>query len=242
MEPSSRGALLIVGAGPRLGAAIARSITAESPARSRAGSRSVGLIGRNAARTAELSASLRAEGIDAYADAADVADAKSMTAAIDRLAALTGPFAVAVHNVSVWREGGVGSLTADQLLTDLAAGAASLVTLANAVVPGMTSSEGGTIIATGSGAADSPTAGAPSLAVQKAALRILTRAFAAELAPSGVHVATVTVRGELNSPGYSVTDIAAVYRELVDETAGPQDRWRTVVEFTGTGGSSAGGD
>jgi NAD(P)-dependent dehydrogenase (short-subunit alcohol dehydrogenase family) len=99
----------------------------------------------------------------------------------------------------------------------------------------MAAQGGGTILATGSGAADHPTPGAPSLAVQKAALRILTRGFAAELAPSGVHCATVTVTGTLGTPGFAVGDIAGVYADLVAETSGPPETWRTVVEFTGAG-------
>jgi short-subunit dehydrogenase len=219
------GAVLIVGAGPRLGAAIARRL---------GGGRPVGLVARSADAAEELATSLRAEGLFAVGAAADVADAADLTGAIDRLTRRAGPFAVAVHNVSVWRDAGAGTLTAADLLADLAAGAASLATVVNAVLPGMTERRAGTILATGSGAADHPTPGAPSLAVQKAALRILTRGFADELAPLGVHCATVTVTGGLDTPGFAVADIAGVYADLVAETAGPRERWRTVVEFTGT--------
>lgn len=225
-DGADSGAVLIVGAGPRLGAAIARRLSG--------GNRTVGLIGRSADSVSRLATSLDADGIPAFGAAADVADAAALTAAIGDLAQRTGPFAVAVHNVSVWREAGAGVLTADELLADLAAGAASLVTIVNAVLPGMVAGGGGTILATGSGAADHPTPGAPSLAVQKAALRILSRGLAAELAPRGVHVATVTVTGGLDTPGFAVADIAAVYADLVVETAGPRERWRTVVEFAGT--------
>jgi short-subunit dehydrogenase len=224
-EPATGGAVLIVGAGPRLGAAIARRLGGRD--------RPVGLIARTDAAAAELATSLGGEGLSAFGDAADVADAEALTAAIDRLARRAGPFAVAVHNVSVWRDAGAGTLTAGDLLADLAAGAASLATIVGAVLPGMTELGGGTILATGSGAADHATAGAPSLAVQKAALRILTRGFAAELAPRGVHCATVTVTGTLDTPGFAVADIAAVYADLVAETSGPRQNWRTVVEFTG---------
>lgn len=217
--------VLIVGAGPRLGAAIARAVAGDS--------RPVGLIGRSAERAAELAQSLRAEGLDAHGDGADVADPTALTAAIERLADRVGPFGVAVHNVSVWREAGAGSLTAADLLADVAAGTASFVTLTNAVMPAMTAMGGGTVIATGSGAADHPTPGAPSLAVQKAGLRMLALAFAAELAPSGVHVATVTISEGLDSPGFAVADIAGVYRELVVETSGPRTGWRTEVRFAG---------
>lgn len=221
------GAALIVGAGPRLGAAIARRLSG--------GTRPVGLVGRSADGVHRLATSLEAEGIPAFGAPADVTDAAALTGAIDDLTRRTGPFAVAVHNVSVWREAGAGVLTADELLADLAAGAASLVTIVNAVLPGMLERGGGTILATGSGAADHPTPGAPSLAVQKAALRILARGLAVELAPRGIHVATVTVTGGLDTPGFAVADIADVYADLVAETTGPREHWRSVVEFAGTG-------
>jgi short-subunit dehydrogenase len=222
--------VLIVGAGPRLGSAVARRLGA---------GRGVGLIARSADKVTALAESLRAEGISAIGDAADVADEDDLAAAIRRLADRLGGFEVAVHNVSVWREGGAGSLTAGDLLTDVAAGAASLMTIANAVTPGMVTRGSGTLLATGSGAADHPTPGAPSLAVQKAALRILVRGLAAELAPSGVHVATVTITGGIGEPGFAPDDIAGVYADLAAESAGPPDAWRTVVEFGGNHGARA---
>lgn len=224
---SGSGAVLIVGAGPRLGAAIARRLGG--------GDRPVGLVARSAEGVTRLATSLRAEGIPSFGEAADVADEDSLAGAISRLARHTGDVGVAVHNVSVWREGGVGSLTASDLLADLAAGAASLLTIVNAVVPAMTAQGLGTILTTGSGAADHPTAGAPSLSVQKAALRILTRGLAAELAPRHVHVATVTIAGGIGEPGFAAGDIAGVYADLVAESAGPAQGWRTVVDFTAGG-------
>lgn len=220
------GAVLIVGAGPRLGSALARALGA--------GNRRVGLIARSASKVADVATALQDEGVAAFGAAADVANAAELVGAIDQLAGNTGPFGIAVHNVSIWRDAGVDSLTAEQLLSDVAVGAASLVTLVSAVSPSMTHRGTGTIITTGSGAADHPTAGAPSLSVQKAALRVLTRGFAAELAPRGVHCATVTITGSLDTPGFAVDDIAAVYADLARETAGPRDAWRTVVEFSGT--------
>lgn len=225
-ESAENGAVLIVGAGPRLGAALARAIGS--------GTRRVGLVARSSDKVVRLATSLQEEGISAFGEAADVSDAAELTGAIDQLSRQTGPFDVAIHNVSVWRKAGVSTLTAEDLLADIAAGAASLVTIVNAVAPGMVQRGTGTIITTGSGAADHPTAGAPSLAVQKAALRVLTRGFAAELRDTGVHCATVTVTGALEAPGFAVADIATVYADLVRESSEPQEKWRTVVEFTGT--------
>lgn len=219
-------AALIVGAGPRLGAAIARSLASRNHA--------IGLIGHSPEKTAAVRDTLRAEGIEAHSAAADVTDAEGLTGAIADLQATTGPFDVAVHNVSAWRDAGATTLTAAELLKDVATGTASLMTIVNAVSPDMIERGHGTILATGSGAADHPTAGAPSLAVQKAGLRILIRGLAAELRQHGVHAATVTILGGLGEPGFAVTDIAPLYADLVAETDEASENWRTVVEFPGT--------
>ena len=217
--------LLVVGAGPRLGGALARRFGRDGY--------DVALVARTPTGVEQLAAELRAEGVNTAWATADVADPAALRAEIDRLAE-RAPITVAVHNVSVWRDATVLDLGPDQLLADVAAGAASLLTIAQAVAPGMAAAGGGTILATGSGAADSPSPGAPSLGVQKAALRSLVQAAAWDLAPQGIHCATVTIRGVLGaSEAFDPARIADVYAELVAETAGPRESWRTVVDYPG---------
>jgi NAD(P)-dependent dehydrogenase (short-subunit alcohol dehydrogenase family) len=162
---------------------------------------------------------------------ADIADDAALRAAIARFAEYTGGIDVAVHNVSFWRDVPVLDLTTEQLLADAHAGAASLLTIAQAVAPGMIAAGGGTILATGSAAADAPSPGAPTLGVQKAALRSLVRSLAQELGPQGVHCATVTINGVLGKPGFEAERIADLYYELATE---PRDAWRTVVPYDGS--------
>jgi short-subunit dehydrogenase len=220
------GGVLIVGAGPRLGAAIARQLAG--------GDRPVGLISRSERAAAAVADALRSEGRQAFATAADAADPDDLGGAITTLAERAGGFfGVAVHNVSVWRDAGVLQLRQDDLFADLAAGAASLLTIARAVVPAMIARGGGTVLTTGSVAADAPAPGAPSLGVQKAALRTLTVAMAGELAAQGVHCATVTIHGVLGTSGFDPDRIATIYGELDRETRGPREAWRTVVDYRG---------
>jgi hypothetical protein len=48
-----------------------------------------------------------------------------------------------------------------------------------------------------------------------------------------VHVATVTIRGLVGEDKQIHPDrVAALYAELVAETAGPREDWRTVVDLT----------
>jgi hypothetical protein len=51
------------------------------------------------------------------------------------------------------------------------------------------------------------------------------------LAPEGVHVATVTIRGLVGEDRQITPErIADLYAELVAETAGPRENWRSVVD------------
>jgi NAD(P)-dependent dehydrogenase (short-subunit alcohol dehydrogenase family) len=214
--------LLIVGAGPRLGGAIARRFGAAGY--------DVALLSDDEPSVAALGTALQDEGITAGWAVADTRDDEAIRAAIGRFAAHTGGIDVALHNVSVWRDASVLELTTEQVLADVHAGAASIFTIAQAVAPAMLAAGGGTIMATGSAAAEAPSPGAPTLGVQKAALRAVIRALALELGPQGVHCATVTINGVLGTPGFEPASIADLYYEIATE---PRDAWRTVVPYNG---------
>lgn len=212
--------LLVIGAGPRLGRAIARRFGREGY--------DVALISEDEASVAALGTTLQDEGIAVGWTVADVRDDAALRAAVTRFAEYTGGIDVVQHNVSIWRDATVLDLSADQLLDDVRAGAACLLTVAQAVAPGMRASGGGTILATGSAAADTPSAGAPTLGVQKAALRALVQAMALDLGPQGIHCATITINGLLGTPGFEPGRIADAFYAVATE---PADAWRTVVPY-----------
>jgi NADP-dependent 3-hydroxy acid dehydrogenase YdfG len=134
--------------------------------------------------------------------------------------------------VSVGRQAAVPELAPEDLLADLAAGAVGLQTAVRAVLPGMREHGAGTVLVTGGGSADRPVPSMASLGVQKAALRALVEVQARALAPEGVHVATATVRGLVGEDRQIHPDrVAALYADLVAETAGPAAQWRTVVDL-----------
>ena len=217
--------LLVVGAGPGISAATARRF-------GRAGS-AVSLVARREESLAALGRELAAEGTEVRRRAADAGDPAALTAAVDELLAEAGPVDVLLYNVSVGREVDPAELTPQQLAADLAAGVVGLQTAVRAVLPGMRDRGSGTVLATGSGAADRPLTALPTLGVQKAALRALAEVLARGLAPSGVHVATVTVRGFVGEGRQIEPDrVAALYADLVAETAGPPDGWRSAVDLT----------
>jgi short-subunit dehydrogenase len=218
------GHLLVVGAGPGISAATARRLGREGFA--------VGLVARREEALTALAGELRGEGLTAEWATAQSGDPASLTAAITRLVEATGPVDVLLYNVSVGREAGVPELTPEDLLADLAAGAVGLQTAVRAVLPGMRERGSGTVLVTGSGAADQPIASMASLGVQKAALRALAEVQALGLAPEGIHVAMAMIRGLVRDDRIPPSRIADLYAELVAETAGPRENWRTVVDVT----------
>ena len=216
--------LLVIGAGPGIAAATVRRLAREGDA--------VGLIARNDETLAELADDLRGHGVVGRAPAT-ASDPASLTAAVELFVETFGPVDVLLYNVSVGRQVGVPELTPEDLLADLAAGAVGLQTAVRAVLPGMRERGSGTVLVTGSGSADRPITSMASLGVQKAALRALAQVQAQALAPEGVHVVTVTIRGLVGEDRQITPErIAGLYAELVAETAGPRESWRSVVDVT----------
>ena len=217
--------LLIVGAGPGISAATARRLGRDGY--------SVGLIARREEALADLGSTLRGDGVRTEWATASSGDPASLTAGFTRLLDALGPADVLLYNVSVGRQVSVPDLSPEDLLADVAAGAIGLQTAVRAVLPGMRELGGGTVLATGGGTADRPMATMATLGVQKAALRSLVQVQAAGLKDDGVHVATVTIRGLVGDDRQIHPDtVAELYADLVAETAGPRDAWRTVVELT----------
>jgi NADP-dependent 3-hydroxy acid dehydrogenase YdfG len=216
--------LLVVGAGPGISAATARRFGREGYA--------VGLVARREEALTELQSDLAGDGILAGRAPAEAADPASLSAAVGLLVETFGPADVLLYNVSVGREAAVPELSPEDLLADLAAGAVGLQTAVRAVLPGMRERGSGTVLVTGGGTADRPIPSMATLGVQKAALRALAEVQARTLAPMGVHVATVTIRGLVGAGTQIHPDrVAALFADLVAETAGPSDSWRTVVDL-----------
>jgi NADP-dependent 3-hydroxy acid dehydrogenase YdfG len=215
--------LLIVGAGPGISGATARRFGPEGY--------DVGLIARREGALARHGADLRADGVRAEWATADAGDAAALTAAVDLLVERLGPVDVLLYNASVGRQVAVEELSPEDLLGDLAAGAVGLQTAVRAALPGMRERGAGTVLVTGGGSADHPVTSMATLGVQKAAVRALAQVQAHALAPLGVHVATVTVRGFVGEDQQIHPDrIADLYADLAAETQGPPERWRTVVD------------
>lgn len=209
--------ILVVGAGPGIGASVARRFAREGL--------SVGLIARDASRLSTLASSLAGR---AAVRSADVTDAAALTTAIDELAAELGKPTCLIYNAALAREALPSALTAAALTEQLAVDVVGALTACNAAAAHM---DRGTLLLTGGGFADRPFAGYTGLSVGKAAMRNLARCMAQEYGDRGIHVATVTVHGTVkHGTPFDPDRIAELYWVLFRE---PKSKWRNEVDFRG---------
>ena len=187
------GALLLVAAGPGLGRAVARRFAGAGW--------SVGLLARTPERLARLAGEIQAAGAATVVTAAaDVGESDALRAGLVDLVGRLGTPDVVVYNGSAYVEGSVLALTPEQLTLALAVGVTGALVTAQACVPAMRQRGSGTVILTGSVAADRASTSAAAVGVAKAGLRSLARSLHKEVAGDGVRVTTVTIDGVLAGP------------------------------------------
>lgn len=217
MTNMTRGTCVVVGAGPGLGAALARRFGGE-------GYR-VALVSRGSERLDALAVALGEDGIEAIAVPADAADADDLRRAVEAAGRL--PIEVLVYNAAVYPSGRPGDLEPAALAGAFAVNVTGALVAAQAVLPGMAARGRGTILLTGGGAALKPGADWTALSVTKAALRAFAFTLHEEALPHGVHAATVTVMGSIGStPDLAPAAIAAAFADLHHA---PLERWTAEV-------------
>jgi NAD(P)-dependent dehydrogenase (short-subunit alcohol dehydrogenase family) len=211
------GVLVVVAAGPGLGRSVALRFAREGYA--------VGLVARSADALADLVAEVGAAGASAVAvAAADVSDDDALRGALGELASTLGPASVVVYNGSAYVEGSVTSLPPERLRLALDVGVVGALVTAQATVPAMRTAGSGTVVLTGSVAADRASTSAAAVGVAKAALRNLARSLHKEVTGDGVRVVTVTIDGLLSGPNaLDVEQIADLYWRLHTAPETPPD-------------------
>ncbi len=215
---------VIVGAGPGVGAALARMLGRNGWA--------IALIARDEGRLTALGESLQAEDITVGWTALDVTDTDELTAAVTRFGGFGGQIDLLHHNAVAFRTARATELTAAQLLTDLTVGAASLLTSVQAALPFLR--PGSVVLATGSGSGRSPMTSAASLGVQKAALRNLVSALDQDLRERGIRAASLTVNGTIAAgTPFDPELIAGALADLAALAGSAGAGWRTEVPFDG---------
>ena len=213
--------LVVLGAGPGLGLAVARRFGAEGY--------DVALAGRSEESLAPLGVTLTENGVDATLAAVDLADPRGVTEMITRVGEAKGRIDVLHFNPSAYREKDPLQLSVAELLEDLQVGLTPLLPAAQAARVFM--GAGARILVTGSAAADKPWHGAASLGVQKAAVRNLVISLDATLKPAGIRAVAMQVNGTLALEGpFSPGPVsAALYAAATRPDAG----WTAHVAYDG---------
>jgi NADP-dependent 3-hydroxy acid dehydrogenase YdfG len=197
--------LVIVGAGPNLGLAVARRFGREGFG--------VGLISRDQAKLDGLASQLEVDGVSALGAAADIRDAAALTAAIEGLAAELGPVEVLEYSplpakefMKPILETGVEDVRGPLEFSVLGAVAA-----ATAVLGPMRAEGRGTLLFTTGGAAINPYPLRAGVGISFAGEVAYARMLHDELAGTGIHVAHTAIGGRI-APGadHEPDDVADV--------------------------------
>ena len=197
--------VVIVGAGPNLGAAVARRFGAEGLP--------VGLISRNREKLEALASELGNEGIRADVEAADIRDAAALAAAVTSLAERLGPVEVLEYSPLPAKEfmKPILETTADDVRGPLEFSVLGAVAAANAVLPAMLERGSGTILFTTGGAAINPYPLRAGVGISFAGEVAYARMLHDEVSDRGVHVAHAAIGGSIAAGGdHEPADVAEV--------------------------------
>jgi NAD(P)-dependent dehydrogenase (short-subunit alcohol dehydrogenase family) len=221
-EPVDPNHLLLIGAGPGVGAAVVRRFGRE-------GFRST-LISRSGTH-GQLAPELRSGGLEIEAIDADIEDLDGYRETLERIFSTPGAPGVVVYNAALPDPGQILDTTVERLRTANDVDVVGAVVAAQVAVPVLRAAGGGTLLATGGGFADDPVPALASLSIGKAAMRSAQTLIAAGVREDGIHAATVTIVGVVE-PG-TVFDPDNIAELFWTAHTDPQDAWQTEYRFTG---------
>jgi NADP-dependent 3-hydroxy acid dehydrogenase YdfG len=192
MPPTT--SIVIVGAGPNLGQAVARRFGREGLA--------VGLISRNADKLGGLVSQLRDEGLTASTAAVDIRDAAALQAAIRQLSDELGPVEVLEYSPLPAQEfmKPILETSVDDVRGPLEFSVLGAVAAATAVVNEMLERGAGSILYTTGGAAINPYPQRAGVGISFAGEVAYARMLHDELRDRGIHVGHTAVGGRI-APG-----------------------------------------
>jgi short-subunit dehydrogenase len=214
--------LLLVGAGPGLGLAVARRFAV--------GGYRVTLVARSTDGLAGLAGALADTGAEINTVAADASDPDGLGARMRELYLGTGAPGVIVYNAVIGAPDRLLSSTAAHLQAAYTVDVIGAIVVAQVAAPAMRAAGFGTILVTGGGFADHPIPALATVSLGKAALRSAATMLGADLAPDGIRVATLTIAGQIVAgTSFDPDRIAGRYWEVV-HADGP---WQAEFRFTG---------
>jgi short-subunit dehydrogenase len=216
------GHLLLVGAGPGLGLAIAHRFAA--------GGYRVTLVARSPDRLGELARSLDDTGAEINTVEADASSPEDLRARMTELYSHEGAPGVVIYNAVLGAPDQLLSSTAAHLQEAYAVDVIGAIVVAQEAAPAMKAAGSGTMIVTGGGFADHPVPALATVSLGKAALRSAATMLGADLGPDGIRVATLTIAGQIAAgTAFDPARIAERYWQIVQM----DDPWQAEFRFTG---------
>src|SRR3984893_6655480 len=214
--------LLLVGAGPGLGLALAHRFAV--------GGYRVTLVARSTDSLSDLAASLADTGVEIGTFQADASDPEGLGARMtERYRGKEAP-GVIIYNAVMSAPDQLLSSSVAHLQAAYAVDVISAIVVAQVASPAMKAAGFGTLIVTGGGFADHPIAALATISLGKAALRSAATILGADLEPDGIRVATLTIAWQIVAgTAFDPENIAKYYWEVV-HSDGP---WQAEFRFTG---------
>jgi short-subunit dehydrogenase len=214
--------VLLVGAGPGLGMAVARRFAV--------GGYRVTLVARSAESLRDLAGALADTGAQINTIAADASDPDGLGARMKELYAGNGAPGVIIYNAVMGSPDRLLSSSVAHLQAAYSVDVISAIVAAQVAAPAMRAAGFGTILVTGGGFADHPIPALATVSLGKAALRSAATMLGADLEPDGIRVATLTIAGQIVAgTSFAPERIAERYWEVVHGD-GP---WQAEFRFTG---------
>jgi short-subunit dehydrogenase len=191
----------------------------------------LGLVARNEASLENYAGALELDGYTVGRFPADVSRTSQLISAVREAEKQLGPIEVLVYNAYASQESRASELSLEALEETLKVNLYGALVAAQLVIPGMLSRRSGTLLFTGGGLALNPQPDQAALSIGKAALRALVGALSKELYHEGIHVATVTIAGQIrrNTP-FDPDLIAEKFWELHVQ---PPGQWKTEIVYQG---------
>jgi NAD(P)-dependent dehydrogenase (short-subunit alcohol dehydrogenase family) len=213
--------LLLIGAGPGVGAAVVRRFGRE-------GFRNT-LISRSG--SADLARELRADGLEIETVAADIANLDGYRHTLEGIFGASGPPGVVVYNAALPDPGEILDAGVEQLRTAHDVDVIGAVVAAQVAAPVLRAAGAGTLLATSGGFADNPVPALATLSIGKAALRSAQTLIAAGVVANGVHAATITIDGAVAPGGeFDPDKIAELFWTAHTDA---REAWKTEYRYTG---------
>jgi short-subunit dehydrogenase len=226
-QPSDAGSidsnhLLLLGAGPGLGAAVARRFAE--------GGYRVTLVARSTDGLNKLAGTLGDTGASIDTICVDVGDPEGLRARMSALYREESAPGLIVYNAVMGAPDQLLSSSVEHLQEAYAVDVIGAIVVAQVAAPALRTAGRGTIIVTGGGFADHPIPALATVSLGKAALRSAATMLGADLGPDGIRVATLTIAGQIVAgTTFDPERIAHRYWEIV-HSDGP---WQAEFRFTG---------